>query len=621
MARLAKTTTGEDAVREKKLMKRFSAPAMFPQYAEKYLRIVDKDARVVPFRMKRAQARVWAMIQKDLEDDVPVRYYFLKARQLGFSTLIKALEFWWAATHENITGLTTAHDDDSVQTLHMKHDLFYIHLPKDIRPRRRRSNRKELLFSNPDKDPDSGDGGLQSRLTVQSFKNAHAGVSTTMQLLHLSEFARYPAIQTSAQATYSAMKQIVPERPGTMIFIETTAFGPGFPKDYWDGKNSFRKVFVSWCADDEYRSRVALHEDELEEDAGGMYGDELQVREDVVRELKFWYPEHAADEQWYATEALHRMAWRRLKIANDFPDDLQLFRREYPINAQEAWTTSGSMVFDHDKLEAMRQDRIEVDSVGNEVRKPPLASYNFGFSLEGRPILTDARGLGSFRVYEEPDSSAQYVIGCDVAEGVVMQGDRTSIDVLRVPELVQVAKYTGMVPPDDLAGYLYLIGEKYNFAGICIEATGPGLVTVLKLTKELYYPIVYWRFILDEMTGRMVRKHGWSTNKQTRPIMINALRSLVRRGYPKINDLDTLDEMMHFIDDGKKQQAAPGKNDDGCFSMMLAVQQADQDLHLDEMKSDTNVFAEAPHMTGPPIGSWAFYSNQMGEDFRPWASN
>ncbi len=66
----------------------------FPKYASEVLHIQTKSAKMARFNLNRAQRRVWGVVKKKLAERKPVRMYLLKARQLGFSTLIQGLAYW-----------------------------------------------------------------------------------------------------------------------------------------------------------------------------------------------------------------------------------------------------------------------------------------------------------------------------------------------------------------------------------------------------------------------------------------------------------------------------------------------------------------------------------------------
>ena len=71
----------------------------FEFYARKALKIRTKDAKIVPFLINRAQRRLLDAIIKQWQETGRVRVVILKARQLGFSTLIGGFLYWWTSQH------------------------------------------------------------------------------------------------------------------------------------------------------------------------------------------------------------------------------------------------------------------------------------------------------------------------------------------------------------------------------------------------------------------------------------------------------------------------------------------------------------------------------------------
>lgn len=68
---------------------------------------------------------------------------------MGFSTLTEALIFHRTATKENVNSLIIAHKDDATSNLFSMSKLFYNELPSMLKPHRKASNAKELIFDSP----------------------------------------------------------------------------------------------------------------------------------------------------------------------------------------------------------------------------------------------------------------------------------------------------------------------------------------------------------------------------------------------------------------------------------------------------------------------------------------
>ena len=66
----------------------------FEQYCSTVLKIKTKSAKLVPFVWNRAQKKFAVYLMHCLRNGIPIRCIILKARQLGFSTLIAAFFYW-----------------------------------------------------------------------------------------------------------------------------------------------------------------------------------------------------------------------------------------------------------------------------------------------------------------------------------------------------------------------------------------------------------------------------------------------------------------------------------------------------------------------------------------------
>src|SRR3546814_10523710 len=74
----------------------------FEFYAPRALKIRTKDAKIVPFRLNRAQRRLLDAVIRQWQETGRIRVVILKARQLGFSTVVGAFLYWWISQHKEI---------------------------------------------------------------------------------------------------------------------------------------------------------------------------------------------------------------------------------------------------------------------------------------------------------------------------------------------------------------------------------------------------------------------------------------------------------------------------------------------------------------------------------------
>jgi hypothetical protein len=541
----------------------------FPYYAKHNLKIKTKDAELVPFVLNRPQRALWKSMQARIESGAPLRYYLLKARQMGFSTYTQGLLYWVTTTRPFRNSLVVSHEDKSASGLFNKSELFFRFSNPDLRPMTRQANRNELYFANPK--PKETSKGLESRILVQTANNKNLGASLTLDFVHLSELARYEELLTDVQASMITLLQTVPLRPMTFVIVETTAQGMGYAKDWWDtpeAEDDYEKFFASWVASDEYTHPEPLREGDLTRDPLSKWANEVEVFETVISELERWYPEKHGDREWQKHEALKRLHWRRKTLMAQFRGDLDFFKQEYPLTAEEAFITSGQQVFNTRKIVDLTYALKKEDG---SIKNPP-ATYRHSRAERGFYKAP----YGALRVYRDPQPHGVYVLGVDVAEGL-KDGDYSTIQVLELPELAQVAVYQDWIKPDDLADVAYDLGKYYKWGLIAVENNGPGIATNLRLRDHLYYPILYTREIFDNQQRKYTQKIGWSTNRASKPVMITALRGAIDDDLMRMYDLETLDELMHYVlrKDGS-MGAQQGKHDDLLMALAIGLQAASQ---------------------------------------------
>jgi hypothetical protein len=216
-----------------------------------------------------------------------------------------------------------------------------------------------------------------------------------------------------------------------------------------------------------------------------------------------------------------------------------------------------------------------------------------------------------------------------VSEGL-REHDNSAVQVLRVEkgQLIQVAVWQGLIPPDDLADLVNALGRWYNSAFVAIEMNGPGYATNLRLQKRLFYPAIYLRTTYlfypaiylrttyDSLTRAYTSKVGWNTNAKTKQIMVSDLRQAVDTDLVVFQDAATLEEMGYYqMSDDGKYDAAAGYHDDLVMSIALAIQMADQQGYAKPSEG---------RAIRPPKGSFEWHAQEydkaqlVQEEVQPW---
>lgn len=507
-------------------------PLIAQEYIESCLKIRTKTGAVIPFRLNAAQRKLYAVARRQQEAGKPVRIIILKARQLGFSTLTEGLIFHACATRPNTNALIVTHREDATANLFRMSKLFYDELPEPVKPMLRTSNAQELVFENPTRSPKekAARPGLRSRLRCATAGGKGIGRSDTLQCVHLSEYAFWPEGSDGKAATLTGILQAVPSMPGTMVIIESTANGYEDFKERWDaavaGENDFEAVFFAWFENPEYSMEPVP-------------GTEWTPEE---RELM---------ERYELTDG--QLAWRRWCIANNCGGDADMFRQEYPSNADEAFLHSGAGVFDNERVILQR-----------EIAPEPIRRGDFVWEENGGPSGTPAptrweeNEAGAVKIWAEPVEGHPYVLGGDTAgEG----SDWFTAVVIDNSTGEQVAALRRQYSEFEYVRQIFALGMYYNQALVGLE-TNFSTYPVMKL-DELGYPNQYAREREDTYTRQVKKSYGFRTDRQTRPRAIAGLVEVFSAHPQWFRDSELLFEMLTFCyNEDHRPEALAGKHDD-----------------------------------------------------------
>lgn len=506
-------------------------------YIETFLKIRDKNGEVIDFRLNPPQQRLYDAVKEQWSRGKPVRILVLKARQMGFSTLTEAMIFFLTGTKKNTESMIVAHKDEATNNLFRMSLRYYENLPDEIKPMLKASNAQELVFDKPSRTKTERKG-LGSRIRCATAGGEGVGRSYTLKCLHLSEFAFWPG---DKRQTFAGLMQSVPDAPGTMVIIESTANGYEEFKNMWDtaviaqekGEDGFIPVFFAWHEMPDYRRAVppGFQRTPEEQQLAEVYG--------------------LDDEQ---------LAWRRWCIATNCAGDVNLFKQEYPASPDEAFLATGQCVFNSELLVLRRQQVKNLTPLRGRWRiKPDITGAIASWEWEEDP-------RGSIRIFRQPEKGVPYVIGADTAGP---GSDYFAAHVLDNRTGEQVAVLHHQFGEREFAEQVYCLGKFYNDALLGVE-TNYSTYPQLKL-EELGYKNFYVRQRLDTYTGRMADAFGVNTSASTRPTMIDTLKDVANHNMELICDHATLGEMLSFIYDEKRRpQAEQGEHDDLVMSLAIA---------------------------------------------------
>jgi hypothetical protein len=521
------------------------------KYIEQFVKIRDKVGRIIDFKLNEPQQKLYDIIKEQKKLGKPVRIIILKARQMGFSTLTESILFKETATKFNVNTGIIAHKEEATTNLFTMSKRIYDNLPEEMKPAKKSSNAKELIFDNKE------GTGLKSKIKCMTAGADGVGRSDTFNNLHISELAFWG---DGARETMLGLMQAVPNAPNTMVIIESTANGYEYFKDMWDkavkGESDFIPLFVGWQDLKEYQMEYT--------------GFTLTEEEEKIKAAF-----NLTNEQ---------LTWRRWCIANNCGGDLNSFKQEYPMTPEEAFITSGTPVFDKVNLVA----RIET------APKPLKVGY-FDYDYDGNTIsnirwVNDSNGyIKLFRLPGMVDNT-KYCIGGDTAgEG----SDYYTGYVIDAKSGKQVASLRHQFDADLYTRQMYCLGKYYKYtyrdgreedALIGIEVNFDSYP--IRELQRLGYERQYIREQLDSYTGKMEKKYGFRTTSITRPTILSFLISLVRENVDLIDDTDILRELLTIVKNEKGRIEAPeGGHDDQMMGLAITYEVRNQVI-IDEEPID-----------------------------------
>jgi hypothetical protein len=457
----------------------------------------DEHGCIVDFGW--AQREMIAEIERQYNAGQPVRIIVLKARQLGISTLTEAVLFLWNFLHPGSAHLVLAHDSKSTRSLFDKTKLYW------------RTWRKAKLYKLLSDTQHRLQFEHLSSMEVASAKSTASARGMTLSGVHASEVSRWE----QPEDLWQGLNQAVPNRHGTIVVQESTANGMG---DYfhktWQrsemGNAAYAPLFFPWWKHYEYTAR----------------------HNNLDPTIDF----HTKDECWLRDNLGlddDRLAWRRWKIL-ELDGNEEKFREEFPATPDEAFISSGSVVFPLPKLK--------------ECYTPERGKRGWLKKDTGTFVADPTGPLTIFRNPNLTEHGAYFVAGDPT---YTTQNDRACIQVINRRTLEQVAVWHGYIDPIRFGDEIVALGRFYNDAMVSTEVNGPGYGSIGRI-MSLDYPHVWRHQQADRLPGGLGAAHGWFSNMQYKEQQVSFLKYLVLQGVVgplagRIHDAITLEQLRDYV--------------------------------------------------------------------------
>lgn len=502
-------------------------------------KIVNEEGELVTFRMRPAQ--------RELFKNMHYRNIILKARQLGFSTGIDIYLLDQALFNKNLSCGIIAQDLPAAgEIFSTKISIPFDNLPPWLRAtfpvstRREGANGGHIEFAH----------GSKIRVST-SFR------SGTVQRLHISEHgkicAKYPAKAKEVRTgTLNAIKD------GCIVFIESTAEGVGGDFHTMSTRamdlgqlnllltsQDYKFHFFAWWQDPKYQTSVPT---------GGLRLSKYHQEYFAAVEQTMGITLLDEQKQWYIRKEIEQQ---------------EEMKQEFPSTPSEAFLTSGRRVF----------AAINVMQAEGQC-KSPLLVYDIE-PVTGKRTKVQALRAGNAEelqrtllnhllVWELPDPDEDYAIGGDVAEGLENR-DRSSFDVVKKSSGEQVAHWFGYLDAELFAQLMAHVGRWYNTAFIGPERNNHGHAVIQKLREVYPHRAIYSEQYLDRDHDDETPKLGWLTTAQSKPVIIEGFKSLLRENASGVRWIGTINELNTYVYDARgRMNAQTGCFDDQVMSYAIA---------------------------------------------------
>ena len=432
-----------------------------PQWLALFLNFISvitidsKESGVGPLNLYGSQKRYLAELIDGLERDVHT-FVFLKARQLGISTVALAVDLFWLIVHPGMQGAIVTDTDGNRDKFRIILTRMLASLPGGYRVEVTLHNRANLVL---------GNGSTLDYLVAGTRKTAtKVGISRAYNFLHATEISNFGAIE-GIQSLFATLAQKHPDR---LYMFESTARGFNLFYTLWQQARSDpmtqKAAFIGWWANEQY----ALDENS---ELFKRYWDGMVEVEEQERVNNVW-------SKYGVRVTPQQLAWYRW-MEETQSGSTGLMDQDYPWDEDDAFLQTGITFFPIKKM---------VSIVRNLSENPPIFlgyAYEFGEHFMATKVHSvDDAGEAELKVYEEPSEIGQYVIGVDPAYGDSDNADNSAIEVYRcyADKLVQVAEFASANPINvQVAWVLAHLAGLYKNVMMIIELTGPGEATVLEL--------------------------------------------------------------------------------------------------------------------------------------------
>lgn len=540
------------------------------------LRIVSREESIKPgergtkVALWNSQRRILDELATGMDQGIR-RFYVLKSRQLGSTTVFVILALFWLAMHPKMKGALVVDQEKTRDDFREVIRNIIESIPEEygaIRIKKGGDNKVFMTFTN----------GSQLNFLVAGTSGSKEawGESSGYAFVLLTEIANYGS-EAGLANFEEAMSDDNPDR---LYVYESTAKGYNHWRQRWlaarDDPYTTRCIFVGWWS----KELNVIKTGDPRFIIFGMPPPDERERE-LIHLVKERYGHEITPEQ---------LAWIRFRMSKAASESS--VNQNQPWVEEQAFVLSGRSYF-QTRLVANDLDRMTAT---------PYRGYRFWLGADfWSASIEHLQGEGrrkeiELRIWQEPMPEGRYVIGCDPAGGSDEKNDRHAISVWRcyADKLIQVAEYADNIAETRHCAWVlaYLAGIYRNCQIILELGGGYGKAVMVELEhlRELLRADLNrgrqgpnkrdWSDFLDNARWYIYRRpdspaaNGYIVNFQTtgdlkRQVFSEFRDSHINR-YAVINSRPMLEEMMTIVQDGDSIGAPNHQKDDRTIASCLA---------------------------------------------------
>lgn len=540
----------------------------------KYVKIVSKEKGVMPF-----SPQYWFQSQKIVVKEVAGEilrnsekreFLILKARQLGVTAILNALDIFWVMANKGIKLCFLCHSYEARPKLRETLRTIYLSLPRNIKIPVLMDNREMMHFAN---------GSEIHFLHVSSRESSRQTVarSQSATCLHATEAAFYDVNDPNNEVLKSLLISMSKTHPARWTILESTANGFNSFYDRWveAKKNPSQKnIFIGWYYRDDYRISKT---NPLYQEYSYPLTREEKMRVKLVKEL------------YNFDIDMEQIAWYRKELATTFNNDINYALQELPWVEEEAFRLSGSCFF----------NLMTLTDIRKKVEKIKPLYLNVIADTKGVLVTKGNRTDHNTKIFEMPNFKNTYIIGVDPSYASNPNSDNGVISVWKAykDKIIQVAEFSdnsfGVV---EFAKICMFFACFYPNSYINIEVQGPGRAVLheFQQMKRGLYDLgeITWHGLDDIDLANIKRNmkrigeyyysradsvnltpsaRHWQTTPSTKEPLCATFKSFVELNAVEIKSIDLVEEMKRFVRNGSTLGAEIG-HDDRVIAAAIAIE-------------------------------------------------